>query len=405
MSKHPSEASQAISGSIKRYWVVTTSSQRTECRLGVPEPRSYIQNAPRFLRPTLPRRFASLFCLLCILGQGCSSFTPASTIVQCKQWPIESEQRRVGMYGPEDFVIDIDHGAPRLLISSHNRRDSDSLGKIFEMNLETHQIHELPRINEPPALTTEFRPHGIDLKQGGEDAYLYVIVHGKKKWFSQHHWIVRYKVRDHALEYDQDFGQKTHSLLTRPNDLKAEGANGFYVTNLSAHFGDWIPWWHPAPTLHFDGSAWEPVGSFSGNGNGVLLHANDLLIADDMANRIVLLAGPDHTEDRTLVTVSMPDNITKGPVEDILVASHQSAFEFLSHSLLHTSSGGSIVRVNMGASEPVSQELFVTNGTPLSAPSAAVYFNGVLYVAQVFEPFILEVPIDDLSKAYSCSPE
>ena len=328
----------------------------------------------------------------------------ATTIVQCKQIPAPQEQEKLGMYGPEDLALDTSNGRPRLIVSSHDRRHPNSLGKIFQVNLETNLVTELDREDEPKLLGNDFRPHGINLQRIDNETYLYVVVHGKRGWFSQAQWIVRYFVREDHLKYDEQFGMKEDTtLLTRPNDVQGIGRDSFYVTNLSSSAIDPIIYWHTAPALHFADNQWATVEPFKGNGNGIIVINDQVLIADDRTDQIIAipLSGLP-SEPHIFASISVPDNINYGPDDDILIASHDSGVKLALHGLLRTQSGGSIVRAKLTGNPPLIHKLFMTDGAPLSTPSSAVYHHGTLYVGQVYDPFILSVPITNLEGTYSC---
>jgi hypothetical protein len=116
------------------------------------------------------RQFFSIAALSFLLALGGCASTP-STPVPCHRWPDTKEkQTSIQMDGPEDLAVDAFHGRPRLIISSLNRREGDAtLGKIFQMDLQTKAITELPRANEPEEIKRTFRPHGLDLQKEEEN--------------------------------------------------------------------------------------------------------------------------------------------------------------------------------------------------------------------------------------------
>ena len=356
--------------------------------------------------------FVALFFLLA-LG-GCASV--ASTPVPCHRWPDTREkQTSIQMDGPEDLAIDTFHGRPRLIISSLDRRgDETTLGKIFQIDLETKEITELHRDpTEPEEIRNTFRPHGLDLQRVGEETYLYVIVHGDR-YEPKKDWVVQYRLQKDKLVYKNHFpelqGNTEEEFFIQSNDVAADGVSGFYVTNSSntksrMAYLKWLLRVHSAPTVHYDFSTekWQRIGSLKIHGNGVFLLKDQLLIADTEGNRISSLSGPNFgSEEIASDDIPLPDNINRGPDDSILITSHDSIFKFIFHSLNLTSSGGSVIRATVADEKMRMHKLFVTDGKAISAPSSAVYYNGALYIGQVFDSFLLEVPVADMTKTYSC---
>ena len=348
-------------------------------------------------------RHASAVILLIILTSCTGVDTISSVPVRCDIWPPKAMQESTGMYGPEDIVLDTNHTYPRLIISSLERRSPllfwlKPTGDLFEMNLHTHAITKLPRTDEPQGF--ELRPHGIDLRRIEDITYLYVVAHGARR--GQPESVVRYKVLGTTLQFDQTFSQPHHPLLTRPNDVQAEANGGFYVTNLESD--DWWPVYPPAPVLHYAGQQWHVVGQFKANGNGVFLHENQLLVADDRTDQIVSIPLDNPEKQRTFLSLKNPDNINQGPGSDLLIASHTSTMKFFLHSYgLASPSPGSIEHVKLEGSPPLkTHSVFVSDGTPLSAPSSAIWFENRLYIGQVYKPFIVDVPVSDFTQTVSC---
>ena len=325
----------------------------------------------------------------------------------------------IQMDGPEDLAVDTSYGRPRLIISSLNRRGGDTtLGKIFQMDLETKAITELPRTDEPEEIKRTFRPHGLDLRKVGEETRLYVIVHGDRHE-PKKDWVVQYRLQKDKLVYQNNFpgpqDNTEDSFLIQGNDVVVDRATGFYVTNSSntkspTAYQKWLLRVHSAPTVHYNFSTekWQRIGSLKIHGNGVFLLKDQLLIADTEGNRISSLSGPNFaSEEIASDDIPLPDNINQGPDDSILITSHDSIFKFIFHSLNLTSSGGSVIRATVADRKMKIHKLFVTDGTAISAPSSAVYYKGTLdkgklYIGQVFDSFLLEVPVADMTETYSC---
>lgn len=354
-------------------------------------------------------RFASISLFVLLLIWGCSSSrTPLDkTIkVECASIPVKNQVLATAMYGPEDLVVDTYSRKPRLIVSSSNRREESQPGKMFQIDLQSREIRELSRINEPNDLPNPFRPHGIDLQRSDSGTMLYVVLHATG---NEPERVVQYQAEDDHLRFIKSFPPDPR--LVSGNDVQGVGENEFYVTNTSSSRN---PFWRflegvlqikNSPTLHFNGGAnlWRQVGDPYVYGNGVLLVKDRLLVTDTARGQIRSMAISGFPEEEKVETISLPDNINNGTHNDILIASHNHWLSFILHRYGLLKSGGAIIRADLQHSHKM-QDLFVTDGIPISAPSSAVYYEGVLYIGQVFDPFILAVPIpkDKLDQTYAC---
>lgn len=377
--------------------------------MNVPARRDLI--AARLLRQTsqgrrlwmVHSRYLGATCASLILALivGCGQL-PAEVRVECTQLPAASQQIALGMFGPEDLALDVSAERPRLIISSQNRRATKTRGKIFHVDLVTHEIREMPRRGEPAQLINSFHPHGLDLAMIDDRKVLYVVVHGTEEW------IVRYTVLENELVYDKTLGPNEE--LTNPNDVDADAHGNIYVTNSSTGKSFLVNWlksnvlgMRTTPTLRLSPKGWESVADLAKAPNGVLIHGNYLLIGDSLADTVTIHPLPGSTGQKKVLEMSMPDNMSEGPDHDVLTASHNSRLSFMLHRSEIMTAGGSIFRITDIEGSPTLNKVFITDGTMLSAPSSAVYFNNTLYIGQVFDPFILAVPVRDLKQAHVCA--
>lgn len=353
----------------------------------------------------LPSRYvrAMFGSLILILVIGCGQL-PAQVRVKCTQLPAASQQIALGMFGPEDLALDVAGERPRLIVSSQDRRALKTPGKIFQVDLVTHEINEMLRREEPDELIKSFHPHGLDLAMVDDTKVLYVVVHGKEEW------IVRYTVVENELVYDKTFGLRTNEALTNPNDVDADAVGNIYVTNSSTGKSFLLNWvksnlfgMRTTPTLRLSAKGWESVADLGKAPNGILIHGNYLLIGDSLADTVTIHPMLSSTGQKKVLAMSMPDNMSEGPDHDVLTASHNSRLSFMLHRSGFMTAGGSIFRIADIDGSPRLNKVFVTDGAMLSAPSSAVYFNNTLYIGQVFDPFILAVPVRDLEQAHVCT--
>ena len=88
--------------------------------------------------------------------------------------------------GPHS-LIQVNGSSVRLLVSSHDRRNFEKTGDIYDYQPSTGTMRPLPRTGEPRELS--FRPHHIDIHQEDAETLLYVINHDDNKPNSRHHSI------------------------------------------------------------------------------------------------------------------------------------------------------------------------------------------------------------------------
>lgn len=330
---------------------------------------------------TLPltlARYSALLLVLPLLGIACKHTLPT---------PVFSMARIEGIPGPEDLIVD---GGARLLVSSQERRVEGKPGQIYAVDLATGQVALLPRTGEPDGLS--FHPHGIDrvVDEGGQPL-LYAITH-RREGDGARHAICVYEIHPDELVLRDVLEDP---LLTSPNDLAARPDGTIYVNNDRANDRNWnevIAGKKKATIVHYDGRQWSVVADKLGMGNGIAVDGRRLLAAATRENAIYRF---DIEEDGTLTgklllaSVAGPDNLSVHGSR-LLVACHENTGAFIAHSRnprrLSPTAVYSI-ELGSGAVEPV----FLDDGSHISAAATAVLSEGVLYIGQVFEPFLLKV--------------
>lgn len=308
---------------------------------------------------------------------ACTSMPPAPPS-QCEQIP--------GIPGPEDFVIDQDVAGERLIVSSHERR-SWRPGSIYALSLSArHEIIEMRRENEPEGF--ELRPHGMDMKTIGGRRRLYVISHGPEQNGSDHAVVV-YTVEGNVLQFEQKISDP---LLASPNDLALLDDGSFYTSIDSVSRGSMIDMLFSLKSGRIvycsPGSACTIAYDKIAFPNGVIVQDSYLYGTASLENRLLRFR---IREDRTL---EPPETLVEIPVGDnlmqtgggLLTTSHPSGWSFLQHARDAENRAPSVVYLyNNGAL----RALLADDGRRISAASVAYMHNDILYIGQVFDPFLL----------------
>lgn len=293
--------------------------------------------------------------------------------------------------GPEDMVMDslTNRSNPRLLVSCASRRKSEQQhGEIWAVNLKTDEATILPRRGEPAGLG--FRPHGIDIvKHDDGIVYLYVINHQD----SLHRQIImKYIVRNSYLEF---VAAHENPILTSPNDVCFDPSGGFYWTNdASKRSMAFVE-----PVFRIKGGyigrrtrngTWEKSRSKFAYANGLAVLQGDLYVSTVIQGKIFRFKNQDlQSKPETVCKVPGGDNISILPNGNLLVTAHLRQIKFIKHLNKSENKSPSVVyMVNPTNNEK--KAIYSDNGHTISTASTAIWYNGHLYVCQVFDGFIIK---------------
>lgn len=319
--------------------------------------------------------------------------TLALCTVGCDTIPAHSQvsgYRIVVGPGPEDMVLD-EVNSPRLLISCSSRRSAyEPYGEIESLDLRTMDRSVLIRYNEPDSLV--FRPHGIYL----DGEMLYVISHEIEP---DYHPILIYRVRADSLK----FTELIHSSLQHsPNALVCGPGGDIYFVNDSGKRGSLIEKilkLKRASVVRLrkdaDGSWDAKIMAYKLGYPAGINRIGDKLYAGDAIQHVIhtykigemgLTPGPD------LGKLKGNDNlrIYEGK---ILTSGHVKPFRFIKHAKESTK----LSPVEVSLANPLTGEttsIFSTDGSQISGGSTAIIYEDMLYICQVFEPFILKVKLN-----------
>jgi|GEM_PF-5124551 len=322
-------------------------------------------------------------------------------------------------HGPEDFVQDTGGAYPRLLVSCTRRRpkregEPGSYGGIWEVRLDNHAVRELPVVHDKPE--EFFQPHGIDLVTVDGQRKLYVISHtlvpvkGKDPRSVQQVRI--YRVEQDRLE-QEGASLESDEYLRSPNDIAALPDGSFYFTNdASTHEQIKSGLLHVLHLPTANVIRWKNGEGFSEAkdgfvfANGIAYTGERLLVTDVMSRSLhvyrIREGGKLEKEKKIGAAEKGLDNISLVNANTALVPAHTSILKFVAYSKRQISatpadddnkhSPFSVFMFDLanGTSKTICEH----DGTQIDAVSSAIIYNNKLYLAQIFEPYLLAVDLD-----------
>ncbi|UID83766.1 arylesterase [Leptospira interrogans] len=298
-----------------------------------------------------------------------------------------------GLPGPEDLAIDREEKI--LYISSHERRIKNQTGKIFKIDLKNPSATPEEILVKYPS---EFRPHGISLLKTKNTYRLYVISHPE---FFKIHTIEIFERKGKEWFH---VGTLTDPLLTNPNDLSVVSENEIYLSNdhgkgnILRYLWDDLFQIKRSEISYYDGKTWSNLGNPLSFGNGILYtkdsQGNEFLYRSGYMDQSVFQfqirreqGKPILGKPKRILINFGPDNLEIDSKGRIFAVTHGSGYQFLRHIGNPEYLSPTIVfRIS---SDGTFQEVFANSGDLISAGSTTIPFEGRLYIAQVFNPYIL----------------
>ena len=327
------------------------------------------------------------FIFLIILSASCVSIP--------KNTHSASERIATGP-GPEDLLLDtISCKRPRLLISCTDRRLEDAApnGAIYAIDLEKDSFTSYPliRTNEPDTLV--FHPHGFDLVRQEGIVYLYVVSHDYKR--DKHH-VYKYEVKENSLKFVAAY---QNTLMNSPNTVVALKGGGFYASIDQGKRGDRVALFLRAKTGSIvfcdEQGGWARVADKLAYANGLYITNKERYLYASTTRQHMLFKYSMKTDgnliNREKVTKLVGgDNIRLGQNKELLIPAHPRVFKFVGHLKDSTNYSPSIV-YSLNPSDGVKEVAYANDGKQISAASTAVSYKDYLYIAQVYQPYILRV--------------
>jgi len=317
--------------------------------------------------------------------------------------PIDGCTRISGMPGPEDFAYL--EREEVLIVSSHDRRNRESDGKLFWIDLS---LPPEEQVGNPIDIVypENFKPHGISYLPTPDGGILYVISHPMTE--EVRHAIEIFGLTDESGTMQWEHLETiTSDLLTSPNDLVVLPDNTLLISNDSGPGGDTIKnirgllHIKSGSVVYYNGSEFIDLGVPESYGNGINYVMEDgemYIYRAALMNRSIKKFQIDRVDgDITALTYisktkidSMPDNLEVDGEGNIYTAAHYNSFLFLAHA--KDGSNISPTQAFIITLQGDVTELYANKGEEISAGSVARIINGRLYIGQVFEDFILSCP-------------
>jgi len=319
--------------------------------------------------------------------------------------------------GPEDFALDPRPGAQRLLVSVEERRpDREPGGTIMAVDTRSGAIAELERVGDD--FIQPYRPHGVDALTDDDGRHLlYVILHGPGESPFQWNRIAVYEIQENRLVYR--YGVE-HGLIETPNDLAALPDGGLYVTNdVLDSFFSLLLGLENRTVIYCDAEGDCRVAAFGlAFPNGVARGPDGkrMYVAESRGHRVLSFEIDEEgtlREPRTVLEIRGPDNLFIADGQ-LYVAAHLDDFAFLGHkddprepspslvvrldlrtgesTALYASPGAARPQDAGDADSGENEEEAWPDGSDghISAASGAVPLGGSLWIAQVFNDYLLE---------------
>ena len=298
--------------------------------------------------------------------------------------------------GPEDIALDTIQGMERIIASCSERRTSDySRNGFYDYNIATREITKLP-IEELPE-SVQLRPHGIDIALVNGVKTLYCVNHEKNAEDfppAGRQSILVFELLDDKVVFKK---QLTNQLIISPNDVCTDHKGGIFVSIDSGKINSkWekLMALKRSFVLHFDGTSWKEVGDKLRYANGVGVKNGRIYISGAQEKNIFsykIDADGSYSEKQEYPTMKGNDNITF--VDDKLVTTaHVDFLKFLKH-VKHADEPSPCTVYSMDLNTHKIDTLYLDNGSIMSAASTGLVYNGNLYASQIFNDFILEIPL------------
>jgi len=124
--------------------------------------------------------------------------------------------------------------------------------------------------------------------------------------------------------------------------------------------------------------------------NGIGVYNHDLYISTVIQSKVFRFKNQDiQAKPEQIVKLVGGDNITFLPDGRLLVTAHLRQIKFLKHMKNSEIKSPSVVYLV----DPIAKTkkvIYANDGRTISAASTAIWFNGYLYISQVFDGFIIK---------------
>lgn len=324
--------------------------------------------------------------IILLLMSGCRSVPPFQG---------EFEKIAVGP-GPEDMALDTLFGQERLIIPCDERRTDDvSENGFYAYEIASGEVSRLTISDLPEDVS--LHPHGIDLTQMNGKRVLYCVNHEKNEDDfppAGRQSILIFELLDDRVVFRQ---QLISELLISPNDVCTDHRGGIYVSNDSGKrnaFLEKLFELKRSTVVHYNGSEWKFVGDRLKYANGAGVRNGRLYVTGTQEKHVFSYSiAPDGTlTDKQQIPASKGnDNITFNGTK-LVTTAHLDFLKFMKH-VSDSEAPSPCMAYSIDLNTNDRDTLFMDDGTTISAASTGLIYKDTLYVAQVFNPFVLRIPL------------
>lgn len=299
--------------------------------------------------------------------------------------------------GPGPHSLLLASTGTALLISSHDRRNFASTGRIQRYELPSGRLSELPRRGEPAGLA--FRPHHLALQQKDGEWRLWVINHDEGNPNSQKHSLLVYALQGDGLSFRQ---RLSDPLLSSPNHLALTEDGDVYISNDRRNGASVLELalrQSRATLVHYrEGRGFRVAAEGLSFANGILAERHRVLAVTTFGN--TLLDYPRQADGslgkpRIAFRAEHLDGLSPGPEPgSYFTASHGPLLAFMRHKASSRQrSASTLYAVHPDTGQ--SRVFFADDGQHISAVTSALVAGRTLYLGQGFDAFILACALRD----------
>jgi hypothetical protein len=291
--------------------------------------------------------------------------------------------------GPEDLSIDTvtSPAKPRIITACNTRREGEPhYGEVYSYEIHTARTTRMARLHEPSDIC--FNPHGIDLVKVGDSLILLAVNHCREIKVNS---IIRYLVKGDSLYFLQKI---TDPLFVSPNALAGFPDGSFLVSNDAGKRGNiWEMLFKQkkSKVIYCKNGQCNIAADKVCFGNGLLIQGDTVYQASTLPGELYRYTFKDGKllNRIRLAKVKGADNIRLHGNE-LTVAGHLKFGMFLSH-MKHKEkpSPSAIYTINKYTGATIL--IYYNDGKVISASSTGLIFRHKLYIAEVFDDYILEV--------------
>lgn len=287
------------------------------------------------------------------------------------------EKFKVGL-GPEDMVLDSINEF--IIIACGNKRTKNTIdGSFFRYDVKSNSIREFKLINQPKNFT--LNPLGISLFTKKSDQYLFVVNHFNKGKNSN---ILRYKIKSDKLIFERAFVTDNLSC----NNIMAIDTATFYFTNDKPLGGKVY--------LHKNNQL-KKVAKGLSYPNGLWKIDSTLYVSLTTGSKVLAYKINEDgslSNKKKITKIKGADNFSNYK-EHLIVTSHPRFLKFIKHFKNPERKSPSLVYVinpKAGKKKVIFEDKI---GNLISAASTAIFYKNHLYISQVFDDFIIKVPLNE----------